>query len=116
MENFKDRLFYLRNNVLSLGMRDFAEKTGVTVGAISQYENGKSKPGSDFIIAISDKFGVSANWLLLNLDPIYLSDIKQTPNQIDTAKLRVKKYAELEEDVKRVESLLSDMKAKYKRL
>ena len=43
---------------------DFAEKVGVKQGQVSEWYNGKSKPGYDSLRAMAKAFSVSADYFL----------------------------------------------------
>ena len=46
--------------------KSFSEKIGISQGALSDIESGKSKPALDTVIAICKEFDVSSDWLLFN--------------------------------------------------
>lgn len=67
----------------SLNQRSFAEQLGVSLGSISQVEQGKAMPGGDFLLKIHASFGVDVTWLLtgMNNEPQPMqSDLK--PDEI----------------------------------
>jgi transcriptional regulator with XRE-family HTH domain len=43
---------------------DFARRIGVTQGYLSALENGGKEPGAAVLLAISQEFGRSVDWLL----------------------------------------------------
>lgn len=47
-----------------LNQKDFGESVGVKKATYSNYETGKTQPGSDFWIAVADKYDVSIDWLM----------------------------------------------------
>jgi len=61
--NTKHRITVLRE-LLDLSQREFAESVGITQGALSQLEAGKSKLSLDSITKISNTFNVNCNWLI----------------------------------------------------
>ena len=52
-----------------LNQTAFANKIGVTQSAVSQWENGLTRPNSDQLKAISSVFGVSVDDILAGEDP-----------------------------------------------
>lgn len=60
----------LKNLICESGMqqKDLAEACNVTPSTISRYVNAEREPGMDFIKAVSEKFGVSKDFLLGETD------------------------------------------------
>lgn len=58
------RITFLRDE-LKLSQNDFAKKIGITQGALSQLESGKSTLSLQTIRKISTEFNVDCNWLIL---------------------------------------------------
>lgn len=58
------RISKLRNQ-LGLSQKEFAEKIGITQGAMSQLESGKSTLSLQTIFNINQAFGIDCNWLVL---------------------------------------------------
>lgn len=57
-----------------LGMREFAERLGMSHSAISLLENGKRNPSSQFIKSVCREFGISEEWLKTGKGEMYLLD------------------------------------------
>ncbi len=79
METIGERIKNLRKRK-SLNQKDFSRAIGISQGALSDIEKDKSKPSVDTIIAISEKFGISANLILTGKDiksDIISSDLKE---------------------------------------
>ncbi len=57
------RLRLWRKTALELTQKEFAEASGLHFGAIREYENRNSVPGSDSLLAIAST-GVDLHWLL----------------------------------------------------
>lgn len=70
--------FSLRLNALlkekKMSQKDFADKTGLSVGAISNYCSGKRLPGGIEFVDILDKLKVSADYLLGRSDSATLNE------------------------------------------
>ena len=62
--NVASRITQLRNK-LKLSQQEFAERVGITQGALSQLENQKSTLSLSTIINISKEFGIDCNWLII---------------------------------------------------
>ena len=60
---FKERLIELRKEK-GLTQVEFAKAIGYTQAQISQWESGINEPKASAIIAISDYFGICADYLL----------------------------------------------------
>lgn len=57
---------YEQRKALDLSQEQFAEKLGVSRQAVSKWESGQSMPDLDKIIAMSELFGVTTDFLLKN--------------------------------------------------
>ena len=79
MERFTERLSYLMRDVLEITGNGLARELNMNQGLVSRYRKGETKPPADFITKLCDLYGISANWLLLGIEPIYLIQI--TPSQ-----------------------------------
>lgn len=69
----KSRIAELRT-FLELSQKEFAEEIGITQGALSQLEAGKSKLSLSTIRKISLKFNVDCNWLINGTREVFLAD------------------------------------------
>lgn len=69
-----------------LNQTAFADRIGVTQGAVSQWECGLTRPNTDQLKAISMEFGVSIDYLLADEDIDNPSDTPKT----EEAKILVK--------------------------
>lgn len=61
--SFGERLRELRQKN-GLSMEQLGKEIGASSSRISDWENGKNHPSSNFVVAISEKFGVTTDWLL----------------------------------------------------
>ena len=66
----KDRINLLRKK-MGLSQEELANKIGVSRQAVSKWESGQSMPDLDKIIALSDLFGVSTDYILKGTDVSY---------------------------------------------
>ncbi|MBR1930988.1 MAG: helix-turn-helix transcriptional regulator [Lachnospiraceae bacterium] len=66
--SFADKIYMLRNQA-NLSQAAFAEKLQVSRQTVSKWELGTSYPEIDKLIAISDLFHVSIDYLLKNQEP-----------------------------------------------
>lgn len=67
----KLRIVALRE-LMGYSQKDFADKIGITQGALSQIENGKSNASFETIKKISDEFDVNCNWLIKGIGDVSL--------------------------------------------
>ncbi len=63
MEKINERIKNLRKS-LNLNQASFAKTIGISQAALSDLEKGKSKPSIETLIAISDHFNVSIDWIV----------------------------------------------------
>ena len=91
---------------LKLGMKqkEFGESVGVKSTTYQGYETGVRQPGSDFWIAVADKYNVSIDWLMGFTDDPQRSKFA-TPSTLD------RKYAALDAHGRRVVDLVMDAEA-----
>jgi transcriptional regulator with XRE-family HTH domain len=59
-----DRVAYVRE-IHKLSKTDFAAKIGVAASTISRIENGSQDPSADTLIALTQYFNISSDWILL---------------------------------------------------
>lgn len=64
-KNIGERVKQIRGE---LNQRSFAEKLGVSLGSVSQIEQGKAMPSGDFLFKIHSVFGVDINWLFTGMN------------------------------------------------
>ena len=69
MTSFTERLIYLIKESGTSHTTIF-EKTGISTGNLSSYRSGRIKPSFDAIVALSDFFNVSTDWLLKGTGPV----------------------------------------------
>ena len=54
-----------------LSMRAFAERIGISSGAVAHLEDGKNNPSERTVRAICSEFGVRRQWLEDGIEPMY---------------------------------------------
>ena len=69
----KSRLTMLRE-MLGMSQKEFAENVGITQGALSQLETGKSKLSLDSLQKISLAFKANCNWLVNGKGDIFMKE------------------------------------------
>lgn len=69
-----ERIRLVRENTSDgkLSMAKFADRLGVTSGAVSQWENGQKTPSTSILNLICEKFNVSITWLKDEIGEMYL--------------------------------------------
>lgn len=70
MTNIAERLKTLRL-MLQLNQKEMAEIMGFSQSYLCGIENGLKTPNTDFLIALSAKFGLSVSWLLNGFGPMF---------------------------------------------
>ncbi|MTI21622.1 LexA family transcriptional regulator [Fulvivirga sp. RKSG066] len=90
MENsdFEKRRITVLRELLGLSQSEFANEVGVSQGALSQLERGKSNISLDTLQKISMAFQVNCNWLVNGQGDIYIKG--STPNQVPVRESIVK--------------------------
>lgn len=108
---FGSRLKYFREFILHLSQKDFANKSDIQQSTLSLYETGKTKPTIDVIIKLSEKYDISADWLIgkrdgfdwrINSKENINADLRTCAARLEIIK---KDVAEIEEKIKIVNNL-----------
>lgn len=81
----EERINLLRKK-MGLSQEELANKIGVSRQAVSKWESGQSMPDLDKIIALSDLFGVSTDYILKGTD---VSDDEGTLNAETSKKIMI---------------------------
>lgn len=89
----KDRIKYLRKDVLGMTMEEFGEKVGLSKAAISQIESGKSGLSDVAVKAICNEYNINEAWLRTGEGEM---KVEQPEDEIDAV---IKKY-DLSEEVR----------------
>lgn len=63
MESIAERMKYLRNS-FNLSQKEFSKIIGLGQSRLSEIESGKNKPSFDTLVAISENFSISMDWLI----------------------------------------------------
>jgi transcriptional regulator with XRE-family HTH domain len=113
MKEFAQRLKLLRTKVLNFSMTKIATEMGINQSNFSQYENGSVKPGLSFLYTICEKYGVSANWLILGIKPIMIKDLNTV--DVDITELVVARRKVYEEKIDSIQNQLKEAVKEYKR-
>lgn len=79
-----NRVTALREN-LNLSQQEFADKIGITQGALSQLEAGKSTLSLSTITKISQVFNVDCNWLILGIEGYDESNFQSYQKALETS-------------------------------
>ena len=113
MESFATRLKHLRKDVLKYSMKKIATEMNTNQSSFSQYEKGSVRPGLSFIQALSEKYDVSANWLILGITPIMIKDLNT--KVVDTTELIVVRQKAYEDKLSKISNELKEAVEEYKR-
>lgn len=106
LENFTQRMDYLLKEILHITGYQVKNDLSMSLSGVYSIVNGKVKPGLDFITKFCIKYDVSANYLLMGIEPILLKDI-------EAAKKEISERVVYEIDT--VISQLNDVKGSYER-
>lgn len=84
-ETFGSRLEQLIAD-LRMNQGEFAKNLECSPAFISEVVRGLKKPGTDFLVRMATTFDVSLDWLILGVEPRFLSET--TLAEIDTEKMK----------------------------
>lgn len=103
METIGERIKDLRKSV-DLNQKEFAKKISISQGSLSDIEKGRNKPSIETLLAISNIFRVSLDWLIKGelKENLYISTTK---NMIQQIAKNIKKSFNEEEQIILIESL-----------
>lgn len=63
--------------ILDINIKELSNEVGVSYRTLQNYLGGKSKLGSDFLVAIHEKYGISSDWLLTGKGNIFHENAKK---------------------------------------
>ena len=93
------RLKELRETT-GLSARKFAEELGIPYTTYCGYETGAREPGSDFLIKVAERFGVSVDYIIgRSCNDSFLS-----PSELE----HIKKYRRIDSDGKKTVDMVLD--------
>lgn len=75
MVKFHEQFDYALTEVLNLSGNSVARSLGAHQGLVNRYRKGLTAPAVEFTQKFCEQYGISANWLLLNIEPIMIADI-----------------------------------------
>ncbi|MCP4230071.1 MAG: helix-turn-helix transcriptional regulator, partial [bacterium] len=82
VSNFAERLRLVRQT-LTMTQKEFAARLKISGPALSEIENGKYKPGFDFIVNISREFNVNLYYLLFAEGDMFLDPTRAYTNRME---------------------------------
>ncbi len=103
-EKFINRMNFLMNDVLKITSYRIRKDLGISLSGVYGIMNGKVKPGMDFIARFCTFYGVSANYFILGIEPVLLSDVEITKQMV---------VYKVNNEIDDVINKLEDFKIKY---
>lgn len=85
------RLKYFRTSQ-NITINELSEKTGLSMGMISETETGKNKPSPNLMLALLNIYGVNLNWLLTGEGEMLATEPGEFPAEN-------KNYGELNDEI-----------------
>jgi XRE family transcriptional regulator, fatty acid utilization regulator len=83
INDYGKRLREIRS-VMEMSQKDFAAQLGVSPSFLSELEIGKTKPGYNLLMKLTEKFDISPSWVLLGHGQMHLSGTdKNLKNEYD---------------------------------
>lgn len=76
-----ERIVFLRE-LMNCSQKDFSGRIGITQGALSQIESGKSQASFETIRRISEEYNVNCNWLVSGFGDVLLHESQNENNRI----------------------------------
>lgn len=99
-------------DILNVSGNSVAKNLGAHQGLVNRYRNGSTSPPVEFAQKFCEHYGISANWLLLDIEPIMLSDITVAAGTSKAPKNLVNKK-EFKADLNSIMELFEKMQKKY---
>jgi phage repressor protein C with HTH and peptisase S24 domain len=74
-----DRLREIRRRLGVRTQADFAEKLGASADQVGRAERNENPIPAEILVALAQKFGVNAHWILVGQGPTGLEEVKEEP-------------------------------------
>lgn len=84
MKKFSEQFDFALSGVIRESGNKVARNLGSHQGLVNRYRSGATAPPVEFTQKFCDYYGISANWLLLDIGPIRLADLENTEGQHDS--------------------------------
>ena len=112
MKKFTKNLTYLMSDILELSGNALAKEMKINQGLVNRYRKGTTKPPVDFVIELCKKYGISANWLLLDILPVEIKNIA-VPDCDDLTIKAIEQKKELSESFDELLGCINEIKQKH---
>lgn len=93
-KNFHQTFSYIINDVLKVSGYQISRDCNISQSGVYSIVQGRSLPGAEFISKFCNTYNISANYLLLNIEPIRL-DIKSDYKSINSKNQLSNKFDQL---------------------
>ena len=111
-EKFTENLSYLMSEVLKLSGNALAREMNMNQGLVSRYRKGTTKPPIDFVIELCRRYDISANWLLLDILPVKLSELT-IADTYDITIRQIEEEKQLIQGLDLIVDCVNSIKSKY---
>lgn len=111
MEKFNKRLAHVMDKLLKVSGNTVSRDLELNATSIGRYKNGLTPPSCEFLVKFCNFYKVSANWLLLEIEPIMLKDLVYAADDASLPELYKKKSIAYELD--KLLDLANELKVKY---
>lgn len=113
MKKFNERLSYLMTDELRLSGYALGTELGHNVSSVIKYKNGQTVPSITFIEKFCRHYGISANWLILEIGPIRIADLASYEQGNVSSESGSINKSEFSYELDKFQNMVMDIKEKY---
>ena len=111
MKKIHEQLDFVIKEVLKESGNKVARTLGLHQGLVNQCLKGSTKPPVEFMHKFCNYYGISANWLTLDIGPIRLADIDSVAGERND--ICEKTMIQLKNDLSNIRKNLNELCEKY---
>jgi hypothetical protein len=109
MIKFHEQFDYVLSEVLNVSGNSVAKSIGAHQGLVNRYRKGLTAPPVEFAQKFCEHYGISANWLLLNIEPIMMNDIKIDQASQNRFSKELQKKNQLKSDLMNLKKTITEI-------
>lgn len=113
MVKFHEQFDYVLSEVLNVSGNSVAKSIGAHQGLVNRYRRGLTNPPIDFAQKFCEFYGISANWLLLNIEPIRTIDIGSSDLSNDRFRREIEKKNQLRDELLELKKAVENICEKH---
>ena len=108
MIKFHEQFDYALTEVLNVSGNSVAKSVGAHQGLVNRYRKGLTAPSVEFAQKFCEHYGISPNWLLMNIEPIMIADLKVSEQSNKFSK-EIRSKTQLKNDLIGLKKAINDI-------